>query len=512
MRETISSLQIPFRRFTITQRCSQVNLLPLLGFWGPWFCIGAASLLLMATDHQDYDFRTISIGTITFFAFAAHLIARGAFHDPFHPDILLTMGHLAQFVVPSIIFATGIFDDVMSPGILEMRPYFPHAVFGALVGQTFFNLPFWLMPPKKRQLTLLNHMGVPVLIFALGFVVLSARFIIMITGTYWHNNPAEFMFTPVFSPLAIFDTVGGIVTVYAAFRVIRAKKLSDESLAKIYLFLEITWHFFSGKREGLFLAILCIIMALIFIQKKVQLRYVAVFAVLVLFIGAYLGLYRDYGAERSVGATVYVKKAMRYAFKEQQKRGLKLVMNMALDRLNDGQFAAGCFMNVPDNYPFLEGGTYKMILWIPIPRVVYPPRPQFIVNYYGLFQPWVTWSSAPVTTVGEAYINFGWLGIPLVFLALGCIYRAMDSVFRPRLSYAEAAILIFYSTLLIRMMVNPAVSHLSWMLKILLLLAVARILAHITVKFDLGSFLRSYFYHPFGKGRFAANTLHVEES
>jgi hypothetical protein len=466
----------------------------------------------MATEHEDHAFRTISIGTITFFAFAAHLIARGAFHDPFHPDILLTVGQLAQFVIPPIIFATGVFDDVIFPHAWQVRQYFPYVVFGVLVGQTFFNLPFWLMPPKNRQLSRPKQNGVPIFIFALGFVALSARFIIMITGTYFHHNPSEFMFTPAFSPLAIFDTVGRIVTVYAAFRVIRAKKLSDESLAKIYLFLEITWHFFSGKREGLFLAILCIIMALIFIQKKVQLRYVAIFTVLVLFIGAYLGLYRDYGVERSVGARVYVKKAMRYAFKEQQKRGLKLVMNMALDRLNDGQFAAGCFMNVPDNYPFLEGGTYKMILWIPIPRVVYPPRPQFIVNYNGLFQPWVTWSSAPVTTVGEAYINFGWLGIPLVFLALGCIYRAMDSVFRSRLSYAEAAILIFYSTLLIRMMVNPAVSHLSWMLKILLLLAVARILTHITVKFDLGSYLRSHFRSTVVKHGLAVDALQEGES
>jgi len=512
MRDTTSSLQIPFIGFNITQRYSQVNLLPLLGFWGPWFCIGAASLILMATEHEDHAFRTISIGTITFFAFAAHLIARGAFHDPLHPDILLTVGHLAQFVVPSIIFATGVFDDIISPHTWQVRPYFPYAVFGALVGQTFFNLPFWLMPPKKRQLTLLKHMGVPVLIFALGFVVLSARFIIMITGTYFHDNPSAFMFTPAFSPLAIFDTVGTIITAYAALRVISAGKLLKEKLATTYLILEILWHLPSGKREGLFLAILCIIMALIFIQKKVRLRYVAIFAVLVLFIGAYLGLYRDYKAQYLFGKKVSIKKAFTYASEEGQRLGLKPVINIALDRLNDGQYAAGCFMNVPDNHPFLEGGTYKMILWIPIPRVVYPPRPQFIVNYYGLFQPWVTWSSAPVTTVGEAYINFGWLGIPLVFLALGCIYRAMDSVFRSRLSYVEAAILIFYSTLLIRMMVNPAVSHLSWMLKILALLAASRILTHIAVKFDLGFYLRSRFRPVIAKHELVVDALQEGES
>ena len=495
MRDTTYSLQIPFRGFTITQRYSQESLLALLGFWGPWLSIGAASLLLLATDHQDYDFRTISIGTITFFAFAAHLIARGAFHDPLHPDILLTVGHLAQFVVPSIIFATGLLDSVISFDMWQVRPYFPYAVFGALVGQTFFNLPFWLMPPKKRQLTLLKHMGVPVLIFALGFVVLSARFIIMITGTYFHDNPSAFMFTPFFSPLAIFTTVGTIITAYAALRVISAGRLLKEKLATTYLILEILWHLPSGNRGGFFIAILGIMMALILVRGKVQWRYVIIFAIFVLLVGAYLGLYRDYKAQYLFGKKVSIKKAFKYASEEGQRLGLKPVINIALDRLNDGQFAAGCFMNVPDNHPFLEGSTYKMILWIPIPRVIYPARPQFVVNYHSLFQPWVTWSSAPVTTVGEAYINFGWLGIPLVFFALGCVHRGMDSVFRSRLSYVEAAILIFYSTLLITMMVNPAVSHLSWMLKILALLAASRILAHISVTFNLESFWRSYF-HP----------------
>ncbi len=109
----------------------------------------------MATEHEDHAFRTVSIGTITFFAFAAYLIARDALHDPFHPDILLTVGHLAQFVVPSIIFATGIFDDVMSPGILEMRPYFPYVVFGVLVGQTLFQSSILSYARKEETTRLL---------------------------------------------------------------------------------------------------------------------------------------------------------------------------------------------------------------------------------------------------------------------------------------------------------------------------------------------------------------------
>lgn len=97
-----------------------------------------------------------------------------------------------------------------------------------------------------------------------------------------------------------------------------------------------------------------------------------------------------------------------------------------------------------------------------------------------------------------------------MFFALGCVHRGMDSVFRSRLSYAEAAILIFYSTLLIRMMVNPAVSHLSWMLKILLLLGASRILAHISVTFDWRAYLISLFRSKAVKHGTAVNALHEE--
>ena len=150
-------------------------------------------------------------------------------------------------------------------------------------------------------------------------------------------------------------------------------------------------------------------------------------------------------------------------------------------------------MNVPHKHPFIEGETYKMIPWVPIPRFIYPNRPIFIVNYNSLFRPWIAYSSAPVTTIGEAYINFGWLGIPIVFLALGLINRGIDSLFRKRLSYAEAAILIFFSSIYLLLPASPAVSYISWMLKIIILLIASRTLGHIIIKFDLDSFIKSHF-------------------
>lgn len=83
-------------------------------------------------------------------------------------------------------------------------------------------------------------------------------------------------------------------------------------------------------------------------------------------------------------------------------------------------------------------------------------------------------TSAPITTVGEAYINFGWPGIPFVFLILGIIYKAFEYVFGSELSPSQAAILLFFCVMIIGMTVQPAVVQLSWMTKIFILLLVCR--------------------------------------
>jgi oligosaccharide repeat unit polymerase len=85
-------------------------------------------------------------------------------------------------------------------------------------------------------------------------------------------------------------------------------------------------------------------------------------------------------------------------------------------------------------------------------------------------------TSAPITTVGEAYINFGWPGIPFIFLILGIIFKAFEYVFSSNLSPSQAAIMIFFCVMVIGMTTEPAVTQLSWMLKIIILFLTCRFL------------------------------------
>ena len=115
--------------------------LPMLSFFNGCLCILISYFLLTGIARQDYYLRTISIGALTLFALLFHLLARNALRDPFHPDILFTVGHLVQFVIPITVFATGIFDDVMFRHVKQVKGFFPETLFAVLIAQTVFNLP-----------------------------------------------------------------------------------------------------------------------------------------------------------------------------------------------------------------------------------------------------------------------------------------------------------------------------------------------------------------------------------
>jgi hypothetical protein len=457
----------------------QLWRLPMLSFFNGCLCILISYFLLTEIARQDYSLRTLSIGVLTLFAFFFHLLARNAFRDPFHPDILFTIGHLVQFVIPIIVFATGLFDDVMYEHIKQVKDFFPETLFAVLIAQTAFNLPFCILLSRQHELldNTANKFSLFITLIAVG--VWISRGFLVATGSYFHFIPGlNFVNTSaLYSPLATISTLGRIVLIFMAIKVFRKTKDHSTTLATLYIFIEICWHLFSGKRMNLMMALVCIILTYIFVREKIPVIPVLCF-ILVLFIGSPLILHYR-AAIRRIYSPGHEKKPItitNYIYKKIVISDIKESLHVVVDRLNDGQFAAGCLKAVPEQIPFLKDKTYKMILWIPVPRVLYRKRPKFLLNYLNIIQdkPMGT-TSAPITTVGEAYINFGWPGIPVVFLLLGTIYKLFEYVFRSKLSPSQAAILLFFCVMIIGMTVQPAVVQLSWMLKIIILLLTCKL-------------------------------------
>jgi hypothetical protein len=440
---------------------------PIISLVAGCLSILAAIILLTFIERENYIFRIFSIGTVVCFVFLFYLFSRRAWRDPFHPDILLTIGHLAQFVIPVLLLCI-FFDKNKSTELNEVLPYVPEMLTAVLIAQILLNIPFSFWRTHTERKVICHENKWSAFIILLLVAVWISRIFLVLTKSYFHTIHSDFMFTSVLhSPMSVISTLGRIVTVYTALRIFKFRSIRKEWFSIIYIVIDILWHSFSGKRAELLIAFICILLSYIFIRKKIPVLYFIILLGILVFGSAFLGDYRsELGKQASRGETISITDASTASLK---KLTVKRATEIFLRRMNDGKYAAGCFKAVPDTIPFLLGKTYKMILWIPVPRVIYPNRPQFIADYNSIIRS-RKGTSAPVTAVGEAYINFGWLGVCLVFPILGLIYRFMDSLFKERLSFAEAAILIFYCTLVVRMTVNPAVSQLSWMLKIILLL------------------------------------------
>lgn len=88
----------------------------------------------------------------------------------------------------------------------------------------------------------------------------------------------------------------------------------------------------------------------------------------------------------------------------------------------------------PRQIPYWGGESYGNLLWMFIPRLIYPDKPRsefgqaFGHRYHFLDASDYT-TSKNMPQLVEAYVNFGWLGVIVVMLLLGAFYRGLSSMF-----------------------------------------------------------------------------------
>ena len=215
---------------------------PMLSFWNGCVCISISYFLMTGMLDLDDSIQTISIGALATYAFLFHLITRNAFRAPFHPDIIFTIGHLIQFVIPSIVFATGLFDDLMYPHMQQVKTFFPETIFAVLIAQTLFNLPFCLLRTPTPEIPNITAKRMPIFIILTALGVWASRFLLILTGSYFHYIPGhDFVNTSVlYSPLAIISTLGRIVLIFLCIKMFRKTKRKNTILISTYIIVEIS--------------------------------------------------------------------------------------------------------------------------------------------------------------------------------------------------------------------------------------------------------------------------------
>lgn len=112
---------------------------------------------------------------------------------------------------------------------------------------------------------------------------------------------------------------------------------------------------------------------------------------------------------------------------------------------------------VPNTVKFLYGQSYWALLTFPIPRILWPEKPEFTGPLAGRIFFGST-AGFPPDAVGEAYWNFHIAGIIFVFLLYGILHFWLAAWFRKNLN-TPAMILLYSVTLFFLIPTTLAVSN-----------------------------------------------------
>jgi hypothetical protein len=79
---------------------------------------------------------------------------------------------------------------------------------------------------------------------------------------------------------------------------------------------------------------------------------------------------------------------------------------------------------VPHDVPYIYGSSYLALLTLPVPRKLWPGKPVQVGGRVGETF-FAVHAGMPPGPIGEAWWNFGLLGVPLVFFCFGMFHRWM---------------------------------------------------------------------------------------
>ncbi|MFZ0890306.1 MAG: hypothetical protein WA005_17845 [Candidatus Binataceae bacterium] len=129
------------------------------------------------------------------------------------------------------------------------------------------------------------------------------------------------------------------------------------------------------------------------------------------------------------------------------------MIQFTLRRLASTMVLTEVMRDTPDHVPYWNGATFVPILFKPIPRLIWPDKPQEISgetfgHRYGLLDRNDYYTSYNLPQVPELYINFGVVGVLIGMFVYGMLYRASLSLFvHPGMGFGAVVAAAYVSVL-----------------------------------------------------------------
>lgn len=400
-------------------------------------------------------------------------------------DMLSSIGCLVQFLLP-LVYLTGVelegYYSIVLSGLLE---HMPEAALLSYLGQCFFFIGYEMRAYHKKvddgvqNGRRLEGMRPYEYLIIMSPIIISAwvsRFVLLRTGSYYHLIYSDFREqTPLYSLLAQLSSHELVVLAGLWICVLLVERKESKKAWRItalaFTIAELAWCIPSGSREPLLAVGLAIFMAYMYVMRRIRYRYVLIGTFALLLLLPFMDVFR-YAIADIVEPSNIRTEVVGEAFETSRFRFYDEGyvtgnwLTSAMGRLADVRSVAVIMEGVPSRVPYLMGETYLRILWILVPRMVYPDKPELILPLgYGL-ETSRAGTSSPTTVYGEAYLNFGWIGVMLVLPILGFLSRLYDEAFvlRKR-SLIWTAVYVGTGVMVFRLPVQPVATWLVTFVK-----------------------------------------------
>lgn len=355
---------------------------------------------------------------------------------------LFSLSYLAHFVLPAFVSYLGR-SGYGPETFAELRGITPEdiargevAVFVAfaalLVG---YSLPIGraaagVFPKMEREWSHETALAVALLMIPLGWTVVLA---------------GQIGILPKRAGSGVLGTVASATFFgIALLTICQLRYRSRSALALLVVLIppSMAFNFFTSSKQLFLMPLAMVATAHIMVTRRLRIRWVAGFVVVMMLLYPVIQTYRDYLFGNRLSAIEVITSPQRaidlmQRFVRTSEMGdyLRAGLEATSNRFDALSITSVIVRDAGDVVPFQGGWSLGYIAISYIPRLLWAGKPdttigQWVTDKFGS-GPWIISNTGP-SWVGELYFNFGWAGIAIGMLLLGVWFRLLhESFLRP---------------------------------------------------------------------------------
>jgi hypothetical protein len=398
----------------------------------------ASSLFIVGFVSEDaLVLRTWTTALLGLLVLWLYLLISKNFTLRLRTPVLVVFGISVMYFLPPLYFVLRVHENPLIDR-WNLVAFYPTTnllvTIGTLIALVGYDLLSARLHSSQSLLDTSKGVDIPpqfILIILIAGVTWIARIWLVSSGGYYHTyKDVDFHFGRWGSLIGAVALYGILVPIILWLWALRGK--IGFFLPILATLTELAWVLPSGSR-GAFARIMLIAVFIVWHHYQRFPRLLALIGVAAVlltmpFMGEYRNVIRDYSSPDVVSFDSTIQ-AYQDAYQERlhAAEDQEDFIHETISRLHDGVYTAYILQHYHSRFPWAYGETY----YSRIPKVLFPafvlpelPAPQVHANKW--FPHLIYRGSVPLTFFGEAYVNFGYIGILSVPLLWGGIFALWD--------------------------------------------------------------------------------------